>query len=318
MRSYAVIPPLLLDQRQRRLVFHNENGICTDMEGAFKERQNLNMWTTGEKEIFREKFLQHPKNFGAIAASLDRKNAQDCVRYYYLSKKQENYKQLLRKSRQRTRSSRNPQKSNQNTSLSIADALTTGVTTRLQREQQQKTGQKERVAASSATSTTTSSTTTTSNSTQSNGSTFASVTIVTSSSNGLSLLENKKESEDPLKLSPTSSSAPTPNGASLETSFLPNSILSNAVPAKVSAASTVSPVGSLNNAISVPPNGIKSEVVKVDVEVKKELKSILEVGGDADNDIAASIIIKDEHNKDEVAVNVVIGKSLQDVTSGER
>lgn len=98
--------------------------------GNLKERKNLNVWTAGEKEVFKEKFLQHPKNFGAISASLDRKSAQDCVRYYYLSKKTENFKQLLRKSRQRTRSSRNPQKSNQSQSQCIVDALTTGVTTR--------------------------------------------------------------------------------------------------------------------------------------------------------------------------------------------
>nr|XP_036232555.1 uncharacterized protein LOC106620013 isoform X3 [Bactrocera oleae] len=140
MRSYAVIPPLMFDARQRRCVYHNENGFIEDMVVVHKERQTLNVWTAGEKEIFKEKFLQHPKNFGAIAASLDRKSAQDCVRYYYLSKKTENYKQLLRKSRQRTRSSRNPPKAQQQQTQCIIDSLTTGVTTRLQREQQQKTG----------------------------------------------------------------------------------------------------------------------------------------------------------------------------------
>lgn len=36
MRSYAVIPPLMLDSRQRRLVFNNENGALIDMETEFK------------------------------------------------------------------------------------------------------------------------------------------------------------------------------------------------------------------------------------------------------------------------------------------
>ncbi|GAB0091183.1 uncharacterized protein DMENIID0001_059960 [Sergentomyia squamirostris] len=149
MRSYAVIPPLMLDVNQKKYYFVNENGALADMEADFKDRQHLNLWTSGEKEIFKEKFLQHPKNFGAIAASLDRKTAQDCVRYYYLSKKTDNYKQLLRKARQRTRSSKNPQKATINQSQCIIDALTTGVTTRLQREQQQKIGVRDRSAATS-------------------------------------------------------------------------------------------------------------------------------------------------------------------------
>lgn len=36
MRSYAVIPPLMLDTRQKRCVFYNENGALVDMEADFK------------------------------------------------------------------------------------------------------------------------------------------------------------------------------------------------------------------------------------------------------------------------------------------
>lgn len=95
MRSYAVIPPLLLDARQRRICFVNNNGRIEDFEADYKERQLLNVWTKGEIEIFKEKFLQHPKNFGIIASYLDKKNVCDCVQYYYHSKKEENYKRLL-------------------------------------------------------------------------------------------------------------------------------------------------------------------------------------------------------------------------------
>jgi nuclear receptor co-repressor 1 len=72
----------MLDSRRRRLIFHNENGALVDMDSEYKERENLNMWTTGEKETFREKFLQHPKNFGAIAAALERKSGQVSVQFY--------------------------------------------------------------------------------------------------------------------------------------------------------------------------------------------------------------------------------------------
>ncbi|XP_064619549.1 protein PRRC2A-like isoform X2 [Lineus longissimus] len=97
MRSYAVIPPMMLDARQRHYKFINTNSLIEDPMAEYKERQLLNMWTEQEKEIFKEKFLQHPKNFGVIASYLERKSVTDCIQYYYLSKKNENYKQLLRK-----------------------------------------------------------------------------------------------------------------------------------------------------------------------------------------------------------------------------
>ncbi|XP_029169964.1 uncharacterized protein LOC114939718 isoform X3 [Nylanderia fulva] len=141
MRSYAVIPPLLLDAKQRRIAFQNRNGLLQpeELEALHSERKLINVWSSVEHESFKEKYLQHPKNYGVIAQSLEHKGVQDCVHHYYLTKKTENYKQLLRKSRQRTRSSRNnPNNKVNNTSSSIGsiDILTTGVTTRLQREQQ--------------------------------------------------------------------------------------------------------------------------------------------------------------------------------------
>lgn len=127
MRSYAVIPPILFDQRERKIKFDNHNGFLEDMEPVYKSRQILNVWSNTEKEIFKEKYLQHPKNFVVIASYLDRKSVADCVQYYYLSKKTENYKQLFRKARQRTRSSRNnTQKVNSSANTSVVDIMTPG------------------------------------------------------------------------------------------------------------------------------------------------------------------------------------------------
>ncbi|BES90852.1 SANT [Nesidiocoris tenuis] len=142
MRSYAVVPPLLLDARQRSVFYINNNGRIDDFPGEYKERHLLNVWTQAEKDVFKEKFLQHPKNFGVIASYLEKKSVSDCVQHYYLSKKTENYKRLLRKSRVRSRSGRGPQAkvSAGAVPTSNSDLLSTatGVTTRFQREQLQK------------------------------------------------------------------------------------------------------------------------------------------------------------------------------------
>ena len=112
MHSLAVIPPLLLPPEERKRKFTNNNGLIFDPLREYSERKFVNTWTDSEKEIFKEKFLLHPKNFGLIAQSLERKTVPDCVQYYYLSKKTENYKQLLRKSKMGRGRRRQPNNSN--------------------------------------------------------------------------------------------------------------------------------------------------------------------------------------------------------------
>ncbi|KAM9320695.1 LOW QUALITY PROTEIN: nuclear receptor corepressor 1 [Gastrophryne carolinensis] len=96
MRQLSVIPPMMFDAEQRRVKFINMNGYEDPMK-VYKDRQFMNVWTDHEKEIFKEKFVQHPKNFGLIASCLERKSVADCVLYYYLTKKNENYKALVRR-----------------------------------------------------------------------------------------------------------------------------------------------------------------------------------------------------------------------------
>ena len=96
MHSYAVIPPVLLPYEERQRKFTSNNGLILDPLKEFNDRKFQNMWTDPEKDIFKEKFLQHPKNFGRIAQNLERKSVSDCVLYYYMTKKSVNFKQQLR------------------------------------------------------------------------------------------------------------------------------------------------------------------------------------------------------------------------------
>ncbi|KAB5567844.1 hypothetical protein PHYPO_G00237500 [Pangasianodon hypophthalmus] len=68
MRQLAVIPPMLFDAEQQRIKFINMNGLMDDPMKIYKDRQVMNMWSDQEKDTFREKFIQHPKNFGLIAS----------------------------------------------------------------------------------------------------------------------------------------------------------------------------------------------------------------------------------------------------------
>ncbi|XP_053557806.1 nuclear receptor corepressor 2 isoform X4 [Bombina bombina] len=114
MRQLAVIPPMLFDAEQQRIKFINMNGLMDDPMKVYKDRQVMNMWSEQEKDTFREKFIQQPKNFVFIASFLERKTVSDCVLFYYLTKKNENYKNLVRRNyRRRGKNQQQMPRSNQ-------------------------------------------------------------------------------------------------------------------------------------------------------------------------------------------------------------
>jgi len=74
MRDLAVFPPMLLDERQKKLRFINNNGFLDDPKAINEETlSKSHYWTDTEQEIFREKYLQRPKNFGYISSALHNK-----------------------------------------------------------------------------------------------------------------------------------------------------------------------------------------------------------------------------------------------------
>ena len=74
MKSLAVFPPMLLDERQKKLRFINNNGLLEDPKAINEETlSKANYWTDTEKDIYREKYLHRPKNFGYVASALHNK-----------------------------------------------------------------------------------------------------------------------------------------------------------------------------------------------------------------------------------------------------
>ncbi|CAF4858057.1 unnamed protein product [Rotaria sp. Silwood1] len=125
MRKSSVIPPIMYDSWQRKHQYFNQNGLIKcDPALFYKDCAKLPYWSAEEKQIFIEKFTQSPKNFGYISSFLENKTTEQCVQFYYMTKKTENYKNLLRKQSQaKTR------KTKQNTTTTVTSSTTTIETT---------------------------------------------------------------------------------------------------------------------------------------------------------------------------------------------
>uniref|UniRef100_A0A1I8BWJ4 SANT domain-containing protein n=1 Tax=Meloidogyne hapla TaxID=6305 RepID=A0A1I8BWJ4_MELHA len=88
----CVVPPVYTNRPRR--FFDNRNGI---VENALSDsRAQLEAfqiaWSDAEKAVFNEKIAIYGKNFAAIAAFLPLKSVKDCVYFYYMTKKRNNYK----------------------------------------------------------------------------------------------------------------------------------------------------------------------------------------------------------------------------------
>jgi hypothetical protein len=123
----AIVPPmcLMLDPKHKHQwpKYIDNNGFVADPIALFKSVKSEVYWNEKEKETFLEKMLTYGKNFEAIATFLDKKRVQDCIEYYYLTKKKINYKLLIRK-QQRKRKKDVKSNHNANNSVSNSNILT--------------------------------------------------------------------------------------------------------------------------------------------------------------------------------------------------
>jgi len=120
----AVVPPLCVDARLRKYKFINNNGYVQDPVALFKSVKNEVFWNEKEKEIFLDKLVTFGKNFELIATFLEKKSVQDCIEYYYLTKKKINYKMLIRKNQRRRKKDINKTNAN-NTNNAAATNIAT-------------------------------------------------------------------------------------------------------------------------------------------------------------------------------------------------
>jgi nuclear receptor co-repressor 1 len=124
MRKSSIIPPIIYDAWQRKHQYFNQNGLVRDNAADFyKQRTKMPDWSTEEKQIFIDRFTQSPKNFGFISSFLENKTTEQCIQFYYMTKKTENYKNLLRKQTQA-----NKRKAKQNTTTTTTTTVTSSTT----------------------------------------------------------------------------------------------------------------------------------------------------------------------------------------------
>lgn len=62
-RTHAAVPPMLIDEREKRVEYDNKNGLIADPMALHRESCFVYMWSDEEKATFRDKLVvSFPRN----------------------------------------------------------------------------------------------------------------------------------------------------------------------------------------------------------------------------------------------------------------
>ena len=109
MHLLAIDTPSLISTYDRRSKFINNNGLIRNLEAFEQERKSLIIWTDKEKQLFREKYAQFPKDFERISSFIQSKDCSDCVLFYYQNKKKEGFRSSKSKNKKKGKLNRSGQ-----------------------------------------------------------------------------------------------------------------------------------------------------------------------------------------------------------------
>jgi hypothetical protein len=95
LRWTAPDQPMYLSDKDRRIhCYFDRNAFVVDPVAVHLEFKTRTSWTDDERDIFIEKYGQHPKEFKRINAALPEKTYKDVIEFYYLKRYELNLKEV--------------------------------------------------------------------------------------------------------------------------------------------------------------------------------------------------------------------------------
>ncbi|KAK9898865.1 hypothetical protein P389DRAFT_39994 [Cystobasidium minutum MCA 4210] len=96
MRTTATMPDQIIDESEYTLQrYDDNNGLVTNPFEHYNINKTPDSWTEEEIATFCRRYALYPKQFGKIAAALPDKSTNQCVLFYYRSKKKIDFRALV-------------------------------------------------------------------------------------------------------------------------------------------------------------------------------------------------------------------------------